>query len=100
MSCDLSELEIQILYILYRNTCFNSAGTYHSKKIKKNLKSKYSHQEVDKATSHLQTKAYITAVKKQDPKFYILDSGKAYSVLKDHGKNVTPPGRTGAFHLD
>jgi hypothetical protein len=99
MPCDLTDMEIQILYILYRHDCFNSAATYHSKKLGKILRSKYD-DDINTAFSHLQNKAYITAVKKQDPKFYIIDIGKAYSALKAHGKNVTPPGRTGTFHLD
>jgi len=99
MSCGLSGMEIQILYILYRNTCFNSAASYHSKKMEKILRSKYD-DDFDTAVSHLLNGAYIAVVKKQDPKFYIIDIKKAFLVLKSHGKNLTPPGRTGAFHLD
>lgn len=99
MPCDLSDMELQILYILYRNTCFNSAASYHSKKLKKILRNKFD-DDIDTALSRLQNKAYITAVRKQDPKFYISTIGKAYVVLKSHGKNVTPPGRSTTHHLD
>jgi len=99
MSCDLTDMEIHFLYILYRNTCFNSAASYHSKKIEKILRTRYD-DDFDTAVSHLLNGAYIAVVKKQDPKFYIIDIGKTFIVLKAHGKNVTSPGRTGAFHLD
>jgi hypothetical protein len=99
MPCDLSDMELQILSILYRNTCFNSSASYHSKKLKKILRSKYD-DDIDTAFSHLQNMAYITAVRKQDPKFYISDIGKVYLALKAHGKNVTAPGRSTTHHLD
>lgn len=99
MSCGFTGMELHLLYILYRNNCFNSAASYHSKKIRKILRTKYD-DDFDTAVSHLQNGGYIAVVKKQDPKFYIIDIGKAYQVLKAHEKNVTPPGRTGAFHLD
>jgi hypothetical protein len=36
MTCDLTDMEIQILYILYRNKNFKSNAGYHSEKLKKN----------------------------------------------------------------
>jgi hypothetical protein len=99
MPCDLTDMEVQILYILYRNTCFNSAATYHSEKLKKILRKKFD-QDFDDAISNLKNKAYIAAIKKQEPKFYILDIGKAYSVLKSHNLNVTPIGGSRVHHLE
>lgn len=50
--------------------------------------------------SHLKNKAYVATIRKQEPKFYILDIGKTYSVLKNHGLNVTPVGSGRVHHLD
>jgi hypothetical protein len=41
MPCDLSGMEIQILYILYRNKNFRTDAGYHSEKLKKILRKKY-----------------------------------------------------------
>ena len=99
MSCDLTDMEIQILYILYRNKNFKIDAGYHSEKLKKILRKKYD-QDFDEAISNLKNNAYIATIKKQEPKFYILDLGKAYSVLKNHGLNVTPLGGGRVYHLD
>jgi hypothetical protein len=92
-------MEIQILYILYRNKNFKIDAGYHSEKLKKILQKKYD-QDFDEAISNLKNKAYIATIKKQEPKFYILDLGKVYSVLKNHGLNVTPLGGGRVYHLD
>lgn len=99
MPCDLTDMEIQILYILYRNKNFKIDAGYHSEKLKKILRKKYD-QDFDEAISNLKNKSYIAAIKKQEPKFYILDLGKAYPVLKNHGLNVTPLGGGRVYHLD
>ena len=99
MPCDLTDMEIQILYILYRNKNFKSDAGYHSKKLKKILQKKYD-QDFDKAISNLKNRAYIATIKKDDPKYYIPDLGKVYSVLKNHGLNVTPLGGGRVHHLD
>ena len=69
------------------------------KNSKKILRKKYS-QNFDDAISDLKNMGFIPTVKKQDPKFYILDINQTYSFLKDHGYNVTPVGRSRTHHLD
>jgi hypothetical protein len=57
-------------------------------------------QDFDEAIPNLKNKAYIATIKKQEPKFYIVDLGKSYSILKSHGLNVTPLGGGRVYHLD
>ena len=99
MPGDLTDMEVQILYILYRNKNFKSDAGYHSKKLRKILLKKYN-QDFDEAIQTLKNNAFIGTIKKDDPKYYILDLGKAYSVLKDHGLNVTPLGGGRVHHID
>ena len=99
MTCDLTDMEIQILYILYRNKNFKSNAGYHSEKLKKILRKKFD-QDFDEAIANLKNQAYIATIKKDDPKYYILDLGKAYSVMKNHGLNVSPLGGGRVHHLD
>lgn len=99
MPCDLTEMEVHILYILYRNKNFKSDAGYHSKKLRKILLKKYK-QDFGEAVLKLKNCGYIAAIKKDDPKYYILDIGKTYAVLKDHGFNVTPIGGSRFHHLD
>jgi len=49
---------------------------------------------------NLKNQAYIATIKKQEPKFYIIDFKKTYAVLKNHGLNVTPLGGGRFYHLD
>ena len=119
MPGNLTEMEIHILYILYRNKNFRSDAGYHSKKLKKILQKKYnrdfdidSSRETrrgekknasaffDRAITNLKNSGYIATIKKDDPKYYISDLGKTYSVLEDHGLNVTPLGGGRVHHLD
>jgi hypothetical protein len=99
MSCDLTGMEIQILYILYRNKNFRTDAGYHSEKLKKILRKKYD-QDFDKAIANLKNGGYIATIRKDEPKYYIADLGRVYSVLKDHGLNVTPLGGGRIHHLD
>lgn len=99
MTCDLTDMEIQILYILYRNKNFKSNAGYHSEKLKKILRKKFD-QDFDEAIATLKNQTYIATIKKDDPKYYILDLGKAYSVMKNHGLNVSPLGGGRVHHLD
>lgn len=67
MPCDFTDMEIQILYILYRNKNFKTDAGYHSKKLKKILQKKYD-QDFDEAIANLKNRAYIaTEGKKDDP---------------------------------
>ena len=99
MPCDLTNMEIQILYILYRNKNFKSDAGYHSEKLKKILRKKF-RQDCDEAIANLKNRGYIATIKKDDPKYYLPDLGCVYSVLKDHGLNVTPLGGGRVHHLD
>jgi len=99
MPCELTAMEIQILYILYRNKNFKSNAGYHSEKLKKILRKKYD-QDFDEAIAALKNEGYIATIRKDDPKYYIADLGKAYSVMKNHGMNVTPLGGGRVHHLD
>jgi exonuclease I len=99
MTCDLTDMEIQILYILYRNKNFKSNANYHREKLKKILRKKFD-QDFDEAIATLKNQAYIATIKKDDLKYYILDLGKAYSVMKNHGLNVSPLGGGRVHHLD
>ncbi len=81
MPCGLTDMEVHILYILYRFKNFKSDAGYHSEKLKKILRKKYS-QDFDDAISNLKNEGFISTVKKQEPKFYILDISQTYSVLK------------------
>ncbi len=99
MPCALTDMEIQILYILYRNKNFKTDAGYHSKKLRRILFKKFD-QDFDEAIANLRNKGYIATIKKDDPKYYIADIGKAYSVMKNHGLNVTPLGGGRVHHLD
>jgi len=99
MPGDLTEMEIQILYILYRNKNFRSDAGYHSEKLRKILRKKFD-QDFDKAIANLKNRGYIAVIKKDEPKYYIADLGVVYSVLKDHGLNITPLGGGRVHHLD
>jgi len=99
MPCGLTDMEVQILYILYRNKCFRSDAGYHSEKLKRIIRKKFD-QDFDEAIANLKNPGYITTIKKQEPKFYIADLGKAWSVLDSHGLNVTPLGGGRVHHLD
>lgn len=98
MTCDLTGMEIQILYILYRNKNFRTDAGYHSEKLKKILRKKYE-EDFDKAIANLKNGGYIATIRKDEPKYYIADLGRVYSVLKDRGLNVTPLGGGRIHHF-
>lgn len=119
MSCGLTGMEVQILYILYRNKCFKTRAGYHSGKLKRILRKKFEKDSdidssgesirgekknasalFDKAIANLSKRGCIAAIKKDDPKFYIADLGNVYGILNDHGLNVTPLGGDRIHHLD
>jgi len=99
MPCDLTEMEVQILYILYRNKNFKASAGYHSEKLKRILRKKYA-DDFDTAIAALSKRGIIAAVKKDELKYYIVDLGIVYAVLKDHGLNVTPLGGGRVHHID
>ncbi|MFA5266462.1 MAG: hypothetical protein WC379_00705 [Methanoregula sp.] len=92
-------MEVHILYILYRGKHFKINAGHHSEKLKKIIQKKYNH-DFEKGITHLKNTGYITAIKKTELKYYILDLGKAYSVLKSHGYNVTPLGGSRTHHIE
>jgi hypothetical protein len=99
MPGELTGMEVQILYILYRNKCFKASAGYHSEKLKRILRKKYA-DDFDAAVANLGRCGYIAAVKKDEPKYYIADLGSAYAVLEKHGLNVAPLGGGRTHHLD
>lgn len=99
MPCDLTGMEIQILYILYRNKNFKASAGYHSKKLEKILRKKYD-QDYSNAIATLKNRGYVATIRKDDPKYYICDLAKTWSVLNEHDLNVTPLGGGRTHHLD
>jgi hypothetical protein len=99
MSCGLTGMELQILYILYRNKNFKSSAGYHSGKLKRILRKKFD-QDFDEAIANLGKRGCIAAIKKDEPKYYIADLPLVYIILKNHGYNVTPLGGSRVYHLD
>lgn len=99
MPCGLTGMEIQILYILYRNKCFKTSAGYHSGKLKRILRRKYD-QDFDEAIANISRTGCIAAIKKDEPKYYIADLAQAYAILNSHGLNVTPLGGGRVHHLD
>jgi len=99
MPCGLTGMEIQILYILYRNKNFKTSAGYHSGKLRRILRKKYD-QDFDEAVANLSRHGCIAAIKKDEPKYYIADLGNVYAILRDHGLNVTPLGGSRIRHLE
>jgi hypothetical protein len=99
MPSGLTGMEIQILYILYRNKNFKTDAGYHGEKHRKILRKKYD-QDFDEAISHLKNLAYIAAIRKKELKYYIIDLSKTSSVLEAHDLNVTPLGGQGYLSCD
>jgi len=99
MPGELTDMEIQILYILYRNKNFRASAGYHSGKLKRILRKKYP-DDFDAAIADLGKWGYIAAVKKDEPKYYIADLRSVYAVLEKHNLNVAPLGGSRVHHLD
>ena len=73
MPCDLTDMEIQILYILYRNKNFKIDAGYHSAKLKKILRKKFD-QDFDEAISNLKNKAPLQQSKNKSQNITYLTS--------------------------
>lgn len=99
MPGELIDMEVQILYILYRNKCFKASAGYHSEKLKRILRKKYPN-DFDIAIADLGKRGLIAVVKKDEPKYYIADLGSVYAALEEHGLNVTPLGGGRIHPLD
>lgn len=99
MPGELTDMEVQILYILYRNKNFKASAGYHSGKLKRILRKKYA-DNFDVAIANLGNLGFVAAVKKDEPKYYITDLGNVYAVLENHNLNVAPPGGGRVHHLD
>ncbi len=99
MPCGLSGIEIQILYILYRNKNFKTSAGYHREKLRRILRKKYD-DDFDEAITNLSNRGCIAAIRKDDPKYYIADLSQVYGILRNHGLNVTPLGGSRIRHLD
>ena len=99
MPCGLSGMELQILYILYRNKNFKPSAGYHSEKLRRILRKKFD-QDLNEAIANLGRLGCIATIKKDEPKYYIADLPLVYSILRDHGFNVIPLGGGRTHHLD
>jgi hypothetical protein len=99
MPGELTDMEVQILYILYRNKNFRASAGYHSEKLKRILRKKYT-DDFDTAIANLGNRGFIAAVRKDELKYYIADLKNTYSVLAKYGLNVTPLGGGRVHHLD
>lgn len=99
MPCGLTGMEVQILYILYRNKNFKTSAGYHREKLRRILRKKFD-QDFDEALTNLKNRGCIATIRKDDPKYYIADLGAVYSILESHGLNVTPLGGGRIHHLD
>jgi len=96
MPCDLSNMELLILYILYRKKNFTEKAGYNHEKLKNILIKKYK-QNFDDAISVLKNNGYIGTVKKKEPKYYIFDFKKTITALTAHGYHVI---NHGIIHLE
>lgn len=99
MPGELTDMEVQILYILYRNKNFRASAGYHSEKLKRILRKKYA-DDFDTAIANLGNRGFVTAVRKDEPKYYIADLKNTYAILVRYGLNVTPLGGGRIHHLD
>jgi hypothetical protein len=99
MPGELTDMEVQILYILYRNKNFKASAGYHSGKLKRILRKKYA-DDFDTAIASLSKRGFVAAVRKDELKYYIADLKSAYAVLAKYGLNVTPLGGGGVHHPD
>ena len=88
MTCGLSLDELFILNILYKNRCLKTSAGYHCKKLEHLYIKKYQ-SKFDKVMKKLQTKGYITSIKKKEPKYYISDLKSAIFALDAHDYSVT-----------
>lgn len=87
MSCGLSEDELFILNLLYRNRCLAKDRGFHSKKLEHLYIKKFS-SNFERAIKNL-LKGYIAPIKKKELKYYISDIKKMSFALGSHGYSVT-----------
>ena len=106
MPCDLTDMEIQILYILYRNKNFKIDAGYHSEKLKKILRKKYD-QDFDEAIVLLATAKLQGEESKRDVTTFFTMFQDEIKVLRrknvdklDWLPRLQSPARTGSprFH--
>jgi hypothetical protein len=88
MTCGLSDDELFILNILYKNRCLAGNRSFHSKKLEDLYIKKFS-SNFEKSIKNLLNHGYIAPIKKQDLKYYISDIKITSFALDRHGYSVT-----------
>ncbi len=89
MSCGLSDNELFILNILYKNRNFASNRGQHCKKLEDIFERKYPPQlKFEKSIKSLLNKGYITQIRKKEIKYYISDIKITSFALGSHGYSV------------
>ena len=88
MTCNLSDCELQILYIFYSNRNFRISSGYHSDKLKKIIEKKFP-GEYHESIGHLKNLGCIAEIRKKEIKYYIADIPNVIKLLGAHGYNVT-----------
>lgn len=87
MTCGLSDDELFILNILYKNRCFAKDRGFHSKKLGHLYIKKFPF-DFEKSIKNLLKKGYIATVKKQELKYYISDIKITSFALGSHNYTV------------
>ena len=88
LTCNLSDCELKILYILYHGKNFKSSSGYHSDKLKHIIDKKFP-GEFDVSVAHLKNLGCIAEIRKKEIKYYISDKSNVIKLLGAHGFNVT-----------
>jgi len=87
MTCGLSDDELFILNILYKNRGFAKDRGFHSKKLE-HLYIKKCSSDFEKSIKNLLIKGCIATVKKQELKYYISDIKITSFALGSHNYSV------------
>lgn len=93
MTCDLPEEVFFILNILYTHRCYKSSAGYHSEKLYKLFIRKEFNSEFKKIIKVLLNQGYISIIKKDEVKYYIIDKNRVARLLIQHGYDVNTRGR-------
>jgi hypothetical protein len=88
MTCGLSDAELFILNLLYKNRCLAKNRSFHSKKLEDLYMKRFS-SNFERSIKNLLNKGYIAPIKKQELKYYISDIKIMSFALDKHGYSVT-----------
>jgi len=87
MTCNLSQDDIDFLYVLYSRHCIRSNRSLPIELLKRIfVKRDFDVKDVVKKLSN---DGYITQIPKSDGKIYISNFKKAVKALSEHGKDTT-----------